>query len=119
MWFFIFLSIIPINIVYLTLNRQIFFKLKDYNSPQKNEQKKNKSSFYNCYGKRLRGENPDLISREYGITLADINLWRDQFYREWTDDSKLSAAERKIGQLQLELDLAKKKNELAAKLRRK
>ena len=27
----------------------------------------------------LRGEDPELISREYGVTLADINLWRDQF----------------------------------------
>ncbi|MDN5296637.1 MAG: hypothetical protein PWQ71_743, partial [Bacteroidota bacterium] len=33
--------------------------------------------------------------------------------------SKLIAAERKIGQLQMELELTKKKNELAAKLKRK
>lgn len=74
----------------------------------------------------LRGEDPELISREYGVTLADINLWRDQFIESGTDgfkrkpdDSKLSAAERKIGQLQMELELTKKKNELAAKLKRK
>ena len=73
----------------------------------------------------LRGEDPELISREYGVTLADINLWRDQFIESGTDgfkrkpdDSKLSAAERKIGQLQMELELTKKKNELAAKLKR-
>jgi len=53
----------------------------------------------------LRGEDPELVSREYGVTLADINLWRDQ--------------ERKIGQLQMELELTKKKNELAAKLKRR
>ena len=74
----------------------------------------------------LRGEDSELISREYGVTLADINLWRDQFIESGTDgfkrkldDSKLSAAERKIGQLQMELELTKKKNELAAKLKRK
>ncbi|MFA6852612.1 MAG: hypothetical protein WCR34_05660 [Bacilli bacterium] len=48
------------------------------------------------------------------LTFGEIN-----FIESGTDNSKLSAAERKIGQLQLELDLAKKKNELAAKLRRK
>ena len=70
----------------------------------------------------LRGEDPELISREYGVTLADINLWRDQFIESGTDgfkhkpdDSKLSAAERKIGQLQMELELTKKKNELIQK----
>ena len=74
----------------------------------------------------LRGEDPELVSREYGVTLADINLWRDQFIESGTDgfkrkpdDSKLSAAERKIGQLQMELELTKKKNELAAKLKRR
>ena len=72
----------------------------------------------------LRGEDPELLSREYGVTLADINLWRDQFIESGTDgfkrkpdDSKLGAAERKIGQLQMELELTKKKNELVAKLR--
>ena len=70
----------------------------------------------------LRGEDPELISREYGVNMADINLWRDQFVESGADgvkrkldDSKLNAAERKIGQLQIELEL----NELAAKLRRK
>ena len=74
----------------------------------------------------LRGEDPELITREYGVTLFDINLWRDQFIESGTDglkrkpdDSKLSAAERKIGQLQMERELTKKKNELAAKLRKR
>ena len=74
----------------------------------------------------LRGEDPELLSREYGVTLADINLWRDQFIESGTDgfkrkpdDSKLGAAERKIGQLQMEIKKKKKKNELAAKLKRK
>ena len=64
----------------------------------------------------LRGEDPELVSREYGVTLADINLWRDQFiesgadgFKRKPDDSKLIAAERKIGQLQMELELTKKR----------
>ncbi len=64
----------------------------------------------------LRGEDPELLSREYGVTLADINLWRDQFIESGTDgfkrkldDSRLGAAERKIGQLQMELELTKKR----------
>jgi hypothetical protein len=32
----------------------------------------------------LRGEDPELLSREYGVTLADINLWRDQFIESGT-----------------------------------
>ena len=36
----------------------------------------------------LRGEDPELISREYGVTLADINLWRDQFIESGTDGFK-------------------------------
>lgn len=74
----------------------------------------------------LRGEDAELLSREHGVTIADIYSWRDQFIENGTtgfkrkpDDSKLSAAERKIGQLQMELELTKKKNELVAKLRRK
>jgi transposase-like protein len=74
----------------------------------------------------LRGEDPELISREYGVTLSEINHWRDQFIESGTEgfkrkpeDSRLSAAERKIGQLQMEFELTKKKNELAAKLRKK
>jgi len=74
----------------------------------------------------LRGEDAELLSREHGVTIADLSGWRDQFIENGTtgfkhkpDDSRLSAAERKIGQLQMELELTKKKNELVAKLRRK
>ena len=35
------------------------------------------------------------------------------------NDSRLSQAERKIGQLQMELELTKKKNEFVAKLRKR
>lgn len=68
----------------------------------------------------LRGEDPELISREYGVTLAEINHWRDQFIESGTEgfkrkpeDSKLSAAERKIRQLQMELELTKKEGTLS------
>ena len=74
----------------------------------------------------LRGEDPELLSREHGVTLSDLSLWRDQFidsgtsgFKRKPDDSKLSAAERKIGQLQMELELTKKKNELVAKLKKR
>ena len=63
----------------------------------------------------LRWEDPELISRKYGVTLSEINHWRNQFiesgadgFKRKPDDSKLSAAERKIGQLQMELELTKK-----------
>jgi len=74
----------------------------------------------------LRGEDTEMLSRKYGVTIADISKWRDQFVENGTtgfkrkpDDAKLSAAERKIGQLQMELELTKKKNELVTKLRKK
>ena len=63
----------------------------------------------------LRWEDPELISREYGVTLSEINHWRNQFIESGadgfkcnSDDSKLSAAERKIGQLQMAFELTKK-----------
>ena len=65
----------------------------------------------------LRGEDPELLSREHGVTLSDISLWRDQFIENGTtgfkrkpDDSRLGAAERKIGQLQMELVISKYKS---------
>ena len=74
----------------------------------------------------LRGDDAEFLSREHGVTIADISQWRDQFIENGTtgfkrkpDDSRLSAAERKIGQLQMELELTKKKNELVAKLKKR
>lgn len=74
----------------------------------------------------LRGEDAELLSRKHNVTVADLSSWRDQFIENGTtgfkrkpEDSKLGAAERKIGQLQMELELTKKKNELVARLRRK
>lgn len=73
----------------------------------------------------LRGESVEELSRKYGVTMADITQWRDEFVENGTqgfkkdpDEAKLARAERRIGQLEMELDLVKKKNELVAKLRK-
>jgi transposase len=67
----------------------------------------------------LRGEEIDLLSRKYEVTVADISLWREQFlnhgedgFKRSPENSKLQKAERLIGQLQMELELIKKKNAL-------
>jgi hypothetical protein len=66
------------------------------------------------------------LSREYGVSHSDTSTWRDLFIENGItglkpkpNDSRLSQAERKIGQLQMELELTKKKNELVAKLRKR
>lgn len=73
----------------------------------------------------LRGESAEELSRKHGVTMADIAQWRDEFIANGTqgfkknpEESKLARAERRIGQLEMELDLVKKKNELVAKLRK-
>ena len=70
----------------------------------------------------LRGEEIDLLSRKYEVTVADISHWRDLFlshgeggFKRSPEHSKLHKAERLIGQLQMELELTKKKNELMRK----
>jgi transposase len=57
--------------------------------------------------------------------MAELSAWRDEFVENGTqgfkkkpDDSKLAHAERRIGQLEMELDLVKKKNALVVKLKR-
>lgn len=74
----------------------------------------------------LQGEELELLSREYGVTIAELSEWRERFiagginnFKRKPEDAKLSAAERKIGQLQMELELIKKKNEIIAKLKKK
>lgn len=74
----------------------------------------------------LRGESIEALSRKYGVTIADLSLWRDQFieqgahgFKRIPEDSRLKEAERMIGQLQMELELTKRKNELVTKLRRR
>ena len=60
----------------------------------------------------LKGETLEELSRKYAVTMAEINTWRDEFIQNGTDvfkrkpeDSKLSRAERKIGQLEQEIEL--------------
>lgn len=73
----------------------------------------------------LKGENLEELSRKYAVTMSEINAWRDEFIRNGTDgfkrnpeEAKLSRAERKIGQLEMELELVKKKNAIVERLRR-
>ena len=70
----------------------------------------------------LRGEDIELLSRKYEVSLSDISQWRDSFlnngengFKRSAESSKLHNAERLIGQLQMELELTKKKNELIKK----
>ena len=70
----------------------------------------------------LRGESAEELSRKYGITMAELSAWRDEFIengiqgsKQNPEESKLAKAERRIGQLEMELDLVKKKNALVAK----
>jgi transposase len=74
----------------------------------------------------LRGESIEAVARKYGVTIADLNFWRDQFiehgadgFKRRPDDSRLKEAQRMIGKLQMELELTKKKNELVARLKRR
>ena len=60
----------------------------------------------------LRGESAEELSRKYGITMAELSAWRDEFiengiqgFKRNPEESKLAKAERRIGQLELELDL--------------
>lgn len=64
----------------------------------------------------LRGESAEMLSREHGATLSDISAWRNEFIENGTqgfkknpEESSLARAERRIGQLEMELDLVKKR----------
>lgn len=70
----------------------------------------------------LRGEEIDFLSRKYEVTVSDIHQWRETFlfngengFKRSPESSKLHKAERLIGQLQMELELTKKKNALMRK----
>ena len=74
----------------------------------------------------LKGGTLEELSRKYAVTMAEINAWRDEFIQNGTDgfkrrpeEAKLSRAERKIGQLEMELELVKKKNAIVESLRRR
>jgi transposase len=73
----------------------------------------------------LRGETIENISRKHGLTMAELSEWRDAFiangmdgFKKKPEEAKLARAERRIGQLEMELDLVKKKNEFIAKQRK-
>lgn len=70
----------------------------------------------------LRGEDIETLSRQHEVTVSEISKWRDTFlqsgengFKRSPEGSKLNKAERLIGQLQMELELTKKKNELIKK----
>jgi len=91
------------------------------------EKKKRKSASFktSVVMELLRGESIEGISRKHGLTMAEISEWRDDFivngmngFKKKPENAKLARAERRIGQLEMELDLVKKKNEFIAKQRK-
>ncbi|MFW6225236.1 MAG: hypothetical protein ACOC4B_03130 [Bacteroidota bacterium] len=58
----------------------------------------------------------EVLSRKYEVTVSDISEWRNIFlnngengFKCSPENSKLHKAERLIGQLQMELELTKKR----------
>ena len=91
------------------------------------EKKKRKSASFktSVVMELLRGETIENISRKHGLTMAELSEWRDAFiangmdgFKKKPEEAKLARAERRIGQLEMELDLVKKKNEFIAKQRK-
>ncbi len=91
------------------------------------EKQKRKSANFktNVVMELLRGETIENISRKHGLTMAELSEWRDAFiangmdgFKKKPEEAKLARAERRIGQLEMELDLVKKKNEFIAKQRK-
>ena len=73
----------------------------------------------------LRGIAIEELCRKYALSVSEVNSWRDMFitngcdgFKRKPDQSKLSRAERKIGQLEMELELIKKKNIIVRGLNR-
>lgn len=73
----------------------------------------------------LKGSTIEELSRKYSLTIAEISQWRDDFidngmqgFKRNPEESKLARAERRIGQLEMELELVKKKNEYIARQRK-
>ena len=91
------------------------------------EKKKRKSASFktSVVMELLRGESIEGISRKHGLTMAELSEWRDAFiangmdgFKKKPEEAKLARAERRIGQLEMELDLVKKKNKFIAKQRK-
>lgn len=60
----------------------------------------------------LKGSTAEDLSRKYSLTIAEISQWRDEFidngmqgFKRNPEESKLARAERRIGQLEMELEL--------------
>ena len=67
----------------------------------------------------LRGSDIEVLSRRETITVSDLSSWRNEFikngeqgFKRNPEESKLLEAHRLIGQLQMELELRKKKSQL-------
>jgi len=70
----------------------------------------------------LRGEDMEILSREHEVTVSELTQWREVFlthgemgFKRDPERSKLDKAQRIIGQLQMEIELIKKKNALIRK----
>lgn len=74
----------------------------------------------------LRGGDIEEISRRENITVSDLSTWRTNFIKQGEqgfkrnpEQSQLLEAQRLIGQLQMELELRKKKSLLLESLKSK
>ncbi len=74
----------------------------------------------------LRGSDIEVLSRRETITVSDLSSWRNEFikngeqgFKRNPEESKLLEAHRLIGQLQMELELRKKKSQLLTYLKNK
>ena len=74
----------------------------------------------------LRGGDIEEISRRECVTVSDLSLWRNDFiqngehgFKRNPEQSKLLEAQRLIGQLQMELELRKKKSILLNSIKNK
>lgn len=72
----------------------------------------------------LRGETLESLSRKYGVTMGEIDSWRNDFiengrqgFKKDPNNSKLAEAQRKIGQLEMEIELIKKKQLIVQRLK--
>ena len=72
----------------------------------------------------LRGETLESLSRKYGVTMGEIDSWRNDFiengrqgFKKDPNNSKLAEAQRKIGQLEIEIKKKKKKQLIVQRLK--
>lgn len=75
----------------------------------------------------LRGEDLETVSRELGVAVHELVRWRDAFVEGGKESLKgrpaspvereLGTAQRKIGELTMELEIHRKRGELQARQR--